>query len=379
MMNFATSAIHVGQEPDPVTGATIPPVHLTTTYTQDEPGRDKGYDYSRAANPTRHALERCLCALENGAAAKAFSSGCAATMAIFSTLGPGDSVVAYSDMYGGTYRILEQLFRPWGLNARYTDDPTADGFAAIMDKSTKLVWLETPTNPLLRVVDIQAIADAAHAQKALLAVDNTFATPALQQPITLGADYVVHSATKYLGGHSDVVGGAVVVGDEKLIDPIALYLKAAGGCPGPMDCYLTHRGIKTLALRMNAHSDNADAIARHLKGHPKLSQVIYPGLDDHPDHAVTSRQMRRAGGIVSIAMKGGRDAAFDFCRRVKIFACAESLGGVESLVNHPAIMTHASIPRDIREARGVTDGLLRLSVGIEDIDDLIEDVDQALA
>ena len=377
-MKLATAAIHVGQQPDPTTGATIPPVHLTTTYTQTEPGQDKGYDYSRAANPTRSALEQCLAAIEDGADARAFSSGCAATMAVLSTLRPGDTVAAYGDMYGGTYRILESVLGGWGLKTRYTDHATPEGFAAIMDESTRLVWLETPTNPMLRVVDIRAVADAAHRAGARLAVDNTFATPALQKPIALGADYVVHSLTKYLGGHSDVVGGAVVVADQTLIEPIAFYLKAAGGCPGPLDCYLTHRGIKTLALRMRAHCENADKVARHLEGHAALERVIYPGLTTHPDHALAARQMRGGGGIVSIALRGGKQAAFAFCRRVRVFACAESLGGVESLVNHPAIMTHASIPREVREARGITDGLLRLSVGIEDVDDLIADLDQAL-
>jgi len=377
-MKLATAAIHAGQNPDPTTGATIPPIHVTTTYTQDEPGLDKGFDYSRAANPTRAALETCLTAIEGGAATCCFSSGCAATMAVFSTLSPGDCVAAYSDVYGGTYRILEKLFKPWGLSARYTDDPTPAGFAAITDSKTKLIWLESPSNPLLRVIDIRAIAEMAHEHDAKLVVDNTFATPALQRPLPMGADYVVHSSTKYLGGHSDVVGGAVIVADKADIEPIHFYLKSAGGCPGPFDCYLVHRGIKTLALRMKAHCESAAIIARQLTGHFKLEKVIYPGLDSHPDHAVASRQMCGGGGIVSIVLKGGRDAAFDFCRRVRVFACAESLGGVESLVNHPAIMTHASIPRNVREARGITDGLLRLSVGIEDVSDLIADIDQAL-
>lgn len=377
-MRLATAAIHVGQEPDPVTGATIPPIHLTTTYTQARPGEAKGFEYSRTGNPTRVALERCLAALECGAEARAFASGSAATMAILSTLSPGDSVVAFSDLYGGTYRILERIFRHWGLKARYGDDPSADAMVALMDDTTRLVWLETPTNPLLRVIDIHALAERVHARGALLVVDNTFATPVLQQPIALGADVVVHSTTKYLGGHSDVIGGAVVVRDPKHIEPIQFYLNAAGACPGPMDCYLTHRGIKTLAIRMRTHCENAKAVAEHLLGHPALERLIFPGLIDHPDHALTKRQMRGPGGIVTMVLKGGRDAAFRFCERVKVFSCAESLGGVESLVNHPAIMTHASIPRDIREARGITDGLLRLSVGIEDVEDLIADIDQAL-
>jgi len=386
-MRLATAAIHVGQEPDAVTGATVPPIHITSTYTQESPGVHKGYEYSRTANPTRVALEKCLAAIEGGEAATAFPSGLAATNALFANLRPGDSVVSYADVYGGTYRLLEKCFRPWGLDARYTNDPSPKAFDALMDKTTKLVWLETPTNPLLRVIDIAAVAEVVRARGAKLAVDNTFATPALQLPIKLGADYVVHSSTKYLGGHSDVIGGAVICKRAADAEPIATYLNAAGSCPGPFDVYLTHRGIKTLAVRMEAHCRNALAIAEHLAGRgkgkgpaggAKLSRVVYPKLEDHPDRAIAERQMCGGGGIVTIVFAEGFAAAKRFCERVKVFSLAESLGGVESLVNHPAIMTHASIPREVRESRGITDGLVRLSVGIEDVRDLIEDIEQGL-
>jgi len=378
-MRLATAAIHVGQEPDPVTGATVPPIHVTSTYTQESPGVHKGFEYSRTANPTRLALEKCLAALEGGAAATAFPSGLAATNALLANLRPGDSVVSFSDLYGGTYRLMEKVYRPWGLDARYTDDPAPESFDRLIDDTTRLLWLETPTNPLLRVVDIAAIAEVARARDIPLAVDNTFATPALQQPLRLGARYAVHSSTKYLGGHSDVIGGAVICKRAEDAAPIAAYLNAAGSCPGPFDVYLTHRGIKTLAVRMEAHCRNAAAIAEHLVGHPALAKVIYPKLIDHPDHGLAERQMRGGGGIVTIVFKNGFSAAKRFCERARVFSLAESLGGVESLICHPAIMTHASIPREIREARGVTDGLVRLSVGIEDVQDLIEDLDQALS
>jgi len=377
-MRFATNAIHVGQDPDPITGATVPPIHVTSTYTQESPGVHKGFEYSRTANPTRIALEKCLAALEGGEAATAFPSGLAATTALLANLKPGDSVVSYADLYGGTYRLMEKVFAKWGLVTRYTDDPSATALDALIDDTTKLVWLETPTNPLLRVLDIAAIADVAQSHGAKLAVDNTFATPALQTPLRLGADYVVHSSTKYLGGHSDVIGGAVICKQATDAEPIAFYLNAAGSCPGPFDAYLVHRGIKTLALRMDAHCKNAAAVAEHLMGHKALSKVIYPKFLDHPDHAVVKKQMHGGGGIVTIVFDGGFEAAKRFCERVKVFSLAESLGGVESLVNHPAIMTHASIPREIREARGITDGLVRLSVGVEAIEDLIEDIEQAM-
>ncbi len=378
-MKFATACIHVGQDPDPVTGATIPPVHFTTTYTLDAPGESKGFVYSRSANPTRVALEKCLAVLEGGTAASSFSSGCAATMAVLSTLRPGDSIVAYADLYGGTYRIFEKISRPGGIDARYSQGTSVADFEKLIDSSTKLIWLETPTNPLLRLIDIADVSKLAKSRGIAVAVDNTFATPALQQPLALGADYVVHSTTKYIGGHSDVIGGAVVVKDAALIDPILFYLKSAGGCPGPMDCYMTHRGIKTLPLRMRAHCANARAIAEHLVGKPGISSVIYPTLADHPDHALAETQMCGGGGIVSVLIDGDFNATSQFCKTTKLFSLAESLGGVESLINHPARMTHASIPKDVRDAQGITDNLVRLSVGIEDVDDLKEDLDRALA
>lgn len=377
-MRFATAAIHVGQEPDAVTGATVPPIHVTTTYTQESPGKHKGFEYSRSSNPTRVGLEKCLAALEDGAAARVFASGSAATASLFGMLRPGDSVVAYADLYGGTYRLLERMYRPWGLVPRFTESTATAAFDKLIDGTTKLVWLETPTNPLLRVLDIRAVADLCKSRGVPLAVDNTFATPALQRPIECGADYVVHSTTKYLGGHSDVVGGAVIVKDAARIESVQFHLNSGGACPGPFDCYLTHRGVKTLTLRMAAHSQNALALAERLVGHKRLESVTYPLLSQHPERELARRQMSGGGGIITIVCKDGFEGAKRFCERVKVFSLAESLGGVESLVNHPAIMTHASIPREVREARGITDGLVRLSVGIEDVDDLWEDLAQAL-
>ena len=376
-LGFSTRAIHAGQEPDPTTGATIVPIYATSTYTQAAPGKHKGYEYSRTGNPTRHALETCLAALEGGERGLGFASGSAASAAILTTLRPGDEVAAAADLYGGTYRLLERTFRPWGLVARYTDDPSPAGFARIITAATKLVWIETPTNPMLQIVDIAAIAELAHKAGALLAVDNTFASPYLQQPIRLGADLVVHSTTKYLGGHSDVVGGAVV-GPGELLKGIAFYQNAVGGVPGPFDSWLVLRGIKTLAVRMERHCTNARRLAEWLVGQRSIARVYYPGLPTHPNHALAAKQMRDFGGMISIVLKGGKDAALRLITRTKLFSLAESLGGVESLIGHPATMTHASIPAEVRETRGVTDGLVRLSVGIEDADDLQEDLRQAL-
>src|SRR5438045_6689548 len=374
---FSTRAIHAGQDADPATGATVVPIYATSTYTQAAPGQHKGYEYSRTGNPTRAALETCLASLEGGERGLAFASGLAATTAVLSLLKPGDEVAAAADLYGGTYRLLERVFRPWGLVARYTDDPAPAGFAKIITPATKLVWIETPTNPLLQLLDIAAIAEVAHRAGALLAVDNTFASPYLQQPIRLGADLVVHSTTKYLGGHSDVVGGAVV-GPRELLEPIKFYQNAAGGVPGPFDAWLTLRGLKTLAVRMDRHCANARHLAEWLKKQPQVQKIYYPGLPEHPGHALAARQMRDFGGMISIGLKGG-DAARKFMTRTRLFSLAESLGGVESLVCYPATMTHASIPAELRQARGVTDGLVRLSVGIEDADDLQEDLRAALA
>ncbi|HWG41664.1 MAG TPA: cystathionine gamma-synthase [Gemmataceae bacterium] len=375
---FATRAIHAGQDADPATGATVVPIYATSTYTQAAPGQHKGYEYSRSGNPTRAALETCLASLEGGERGLAFASGLAASTAVLSMLKPGEEVVAAADLYGGTYRLLERVFKPWGLVTHYTDDPSPAGFGKLITKSTKLVWIETPTNPLLQILDIAAIAELAHKAGSLLAVDNTFASSYLQQPLRLGADLVVHSTTKYLGGHSDVVGGAVI-GRKDLLQPIAFYQNAAGGVPGPFDAYLTLRGLKTLAVRMERHCANAGRLAAWLAEQSQVERVYYPGLPSHPGHEVAKRQMRDFGGMVSIRLKGGGAAAKRFLPRTKLFSLAESLGGVESLVCHPATMTHASIPADLRIARGVDDGLIRLSVGIEDADDLQEDLRQAMA
>lgn len=375
---FSTRAIHVGQDADPATGATVVPIYATSTYTQKAPGQHKGYEYSRSGNPTRTALESCLAALEGGERGLAFASGLAATTAVFSLLKPGDEIAAAADLYGGTYRLLERVFRPWGLVARYTDDPTPAGFAKIITPATKMVWIETPTNPLLQIVDIAALAEQTHKAGALLAVDNTFASPYLQQPLALGADLVVHSTTKYLGGHSDVVGGAVI-GRRELLQPIAFYQNAAGGVPGPFDAWLTLRGIKTLAVRMERHCANARALASWLAEQPQVERLYYPGLPSHPGHDIAKRQMRDFGGMISLTLQGGKDASYRFLTRTRLFSLAESLGGVESLVCHPTTMTHASIPAELREARGVVEGLFRLSVGIEDVEDLQEDLRQAMA
>ncbi len=375
---FSTLAIHAGQDADPATGATVVPIYATSTYTQAAPGKHKGFEYSRTGNPTRAALETCLAALEGGERGLAFASGLAATTAVLSMLRPGDEVVAAADLYGGTYRLLERVFKPTGLKVQYTEDPSPAGFSRLVTKDTRLVWIETPTNPLLQILDIAALADIAHRAGAKLAVDNTFASPYLQQPLRLGADLVVHSTTKYLGGHSDVVGGAVV-GSSELLQPIAFYQNAAGGVPGPFDAWLTLRGVKTLAVRMERHCANARQLAGWLASHPAVERVYYPGLASHPGHELARKQMRDFGGMLSIRVKGGKDVALRVLTRTRLFSLAESLGGVESLIGHPATMTHASIPAEIRLARGIDDGLIRLSAGIEDAADLQHDLQHALA
>jgi cystathionine beta-lyase/cystathionine gamma-synthase len=323
-------------------------------------------------------LERCLASLEGGKACAAFASGSAATAAVLATLSPGQKVLAYADVYGGTFRLMKRVFEGYGVAPVFTDEPTAAGFERMIDDQTRLLWVESPTNPLLRCLDIAALARLAHRTGALLAVDNTFATPALQHPLALGADYVVHSTTKYVGGHSDVVGGAVITRDPSHFERIAFLQNSLGAVPGPFDCYLQQRGLKTLEVRMERHCRNAEAIAKHLHGHAKLERVIYPFLEDHPDRAIAQAQMSAGGGMVTVVLRGGHDSAFRFCESLRVFSLAESLGGVESLANHPAIMTHASIPKEVRESRGITDGLVRLSVGIEDVHDLIEDLERAL-
>ncbi len=376
--HFSTLAIHAGQDADPATGATVVPIYATSTYTQAAPGRHKGYEYSRTGNPTRAALETCLAALEGGERGLAFASGLATSTAVLSILKPGEEVVAAADLYGGTYRLLERVFKPWGLVTRYTEDPNPQAFARLITPATRLVWIETPTNPLLQILDIAAIADVAHRAGALLAVDSTFASPYLQQPLRLGADLVVHSTTKYLGGHSDVVGGAVI-GRKDLLQPIAFYQNAAGAVPGPFDAWLTLRGMKTLAVRMQQHCANARHLAAWLAEQPAIRKVYYPGLPSHPGHDLARRQMRDFGGMISVSLKGGQEAALRLLTRTRLFSLAESLGGVESLIGHPATMTHASIPPESRQARGIDDGLVRLSVGIEDVADLQEDLRQALS
>jgi cystathionine beta-lyase/cystathionine gamma-synthase len=378
-MKFETRAIHVGQAPDPSTGATIPPLYLSSTYTQLAPGETHGYDYARSNNPTRENLETCLASLEGGEACAAFSSGLAACSAILDTLRAGDGVVASHDLYGGTFRLLDKVFRPLGIEVAFaaSGEPNAFQQAISALKRPRLLWLETPTNPLLDVVDIGALREFAASRGLLIVVDNTFATPVLQRPIELGADYVVHSTTKYLGGHSDVIGGAVIARTAELLEPIRFLQNARGGVPGPLDCYLVQRGIKTLTLRIERHCENAGHLARVLQDLPGIRKVLYPGLPSHPGHDVAARQMSDFGGMLSVELEGGLDAAKRFCSALRVFSLAESLGGVESLCCHPATMTHASIPREIREPRGVTNGVVRLSVGLEHIDDLISDVLQA--
>ncbi len=377
-LGFSTLSIHAGQEADVATGATVVPIYATSTYTQAAPGEHKGYEYSRSGNPTRTALETCLAAIEGGERGLAFASGLAATTAVLSTLRPGDEVAASADLYGGTFRLLDKVFKPWNLVSRYTEDVSVDGFRQIITDKTKLVWIETPTNPLLQIVDIAAIAELTHSVGAILAVDNTFASPYLQRPLELGADLVVHSTTKYIGGHSDVVGGAVI-GAKVLLDPIAFYQNAAGGVPGPFDAWITLRGIKTLSIRMERHCQNAKQLAEWLQSQPMVQKIYYPGLPKHPRHELAAKQMRDFGGMISVSIKGGKEAALRVLTRTKLFSLAESLGGVESLIGHPATMTHASIPKEIREARGIDDGLVRLSVGIEDVEDLQADLEQAFA
>jgi cystathionine gamma-synthase len=376
--SFETLAIHAGQEPDPTTGAVVVPIHQTSTYAQDGVGGLRGgYEYSRSANPTRTALETCLAALEQGAVGLAFASGLAAEDTLLRTVcRPGDHVVVPHDAYGGTYRLFAQVLDRWGVDHASVDLSDLDAVAAACTPTTRAVWCETPTNPLLGLADIAALAAVAHDAGALLVVDNTFASPYLQQPRGLGADVVVHSTTKYLGGHSDVVGGALVVADAELGERLRYHQNALGSVPGPFDSWLVLRGAKTLAVRMDRHCDNADAIAGWLDGRSDVRTVLYPGLVDHPGHEVAIKQMRRPGGMVSVRLTGGEEAALRLCERTRVFTLAESLGGVESLIEHPARMTHASVSGTALE---VPADLVRLSVGIEAIDDLIDDLDQALA
>ena len=378
-MKFSTKAIHAGQEPDPSTGAIMTPIFQTSTYAQTGLGEHKGFEYARTGNPTRSALEACIAALEEGQYGLAFASGMAAESAILSLLSAGDHIVSCDDLYGGSYRIFERIMRRYNVETSYVAAGDVEAYEQTIRRNTRLIWLETPTNPLLSLVDISAVAAIAHRHNLLVVVDNTFASPYFQQPLELGADIVVHSTTKYINGHSDVIGGALVTSNEEVYQAIKFYQNAAGGVPSPFDAWLTLRGIKTLAVRMRQHEANAQEVARFLAEHPRVEKVYYPGLPSHPDHELAKRQMSGFGGMVSFQFKGVYTDVEQIVRRFKVFALAESLGGVESLVCHPVSMTHGSIPKDIREARGLTDTLLRLSVGIEDIEDLLVDLEQALA
>ncbi|MDC3019337.1 PLP-dependent aspartate aminotransferase family protein [Gammaproteobacteria bacterium] len=378
---FETRAIHAGQKADPTTGAVMMPIYTSSTYEQESPGVHKGFDYSRSINPTRKAFEECIASLENGEVGFGFSSGVAAISACVELLSPGDHVIAMNDLYGGTVRLFNEIKTlSQGIEVTYVDMTDMQNvFEAKTDK-TKMIFVETPTNPLLRVVDLSAIADFAKAENILSVCDNTFASPYVQQPLNHGIDIVLHSATKYLGGHSDLIAGALVIGkkDDALVSKMANIVNSLGPITGAFDSYLILRSLKTLAVRMERHSENAMAIAKHFESHKEISEVIYPGLTNHPQHDLASKQMNGFGGIISMNIKGGLEKSKSFLERTKIFALAESLGGVESLIEHPALMTHASLPKNRREMIGISDGLVRLSVGLESLDDLVEDIEQAL-
>lgn len=377
-MKFNTKAIHGNQQNEPTTGAVMTPIFQTSTFAQKSPGVHSGYEYSRAANPTRTALENALASIENGSHGFAFGSGLAATDAVLKMLNPGDEIIAMDDLYGGSYRMFRQIYSKYNLKFHFVDMTNPENILEKLNDKTKLIWIETPTNPLMKIVDIQAICELVKGRNLLVAVDNTFASPYLQNPLDLGADIVMHSATKYLNGHSDVVAGALVVKDEELAEKFHFQLFAGGGILGPQDSYLVLRGIKTLHLRMQRHSENGQKVAEYLSKHEKVKDVFYPGLENHPSHEIAKKQMRDFGGMVSFNYKSGQKTdAVKFLENLKIITLAESLGGVESLANHPATMTHASIPADVRAKNGVTDDLVRLSIGVEDIDDLLNDLEQA--
>jgi len=379
-LHLETKVIHAGQQPDPSTGAIMTPIYATSTYVQRSPGEHQGYEYSRSQNPTRMAYERCVAELEGGRAGFAFASGMAATGTLLELLDTGDHVVAMDDLYGGSYRLFENVRkRSAGLTFTFADLSNPAALEAAVGPKTRLIWVETPTNPLLKLADLEGIAAFAAERGILTVCDNTFATPMLQRPLELGFDLVVHSATKYLGGHSDVVGGVVVVGpDEDLAERLGYLQNAVGAIAGPFDSFLCLRGLKTLALRMQRHCDNAQAVAAWLQAHPRVAKVIYPGLASHPQHALAARQMSGFGGMVTAVLAGGLPSAKRFLERCRVFSLAESLGGVESLIEHPGIMTHASVPPEKRAALGIDDGLVRLSVGVEHVDDLVADLEQAL-
>ena len=376
---FETRAIHAGQQPDPTTGAIMTPVYMTSTYVQESPGVHKGYEYSRSHNPTRKAYEDCLANLESGKFGFAFSSGCSATMIIGSLLKAGDHVVAGDDLYGGSFRLFDKVLKNYGIEFDYVDTTTASNVEKSLKPNTKLVWLETPTNPMLKISDIQAVAKITQAKNILLAVDNTFMSPFFQRPLELGADLVVHSATKYIGGHSDMVGGAIVTSREDLREKLFFMSNAIGPIASPMDSFLALRSLKTLGVRMKTHEENAKGIAEFLEKHPKIEKVIYPGLKSHPQHELAKKQMHGFGGMITAYLKGDLAVSRRFLEKVQVFSLAESLGGVESLIEHPAIMTHASIPVENRKKLGILDNLVRFSVGIENFEDLKKDLEQALS
>jgi cystathionine beta-lyase/cystathionine gamma-synthase len=378
-MKLATKIIHAGAEPDPSTGAIMTPIYQTSTYVQSAPGQHKGYEYARSQNPTRKALEDALAIIENGKYGLAFGSGVAATDAVIKLLSPGDEVIAANDMYGGTYRLFTKVFEKFGIKFIYVDTTNPANVEQAITSNTKLIWIETPTNPLMNITDISAVATISKKAGAILCVDNTFASPYLQNPLDLGADIVMHSATKYLGGHSDVIQGALIMNDTLLKDQLYFIQKSCGAVPGPMDCFLVLRGIKTLHVRMQRHCENGAKIAHYLRSHAKIERVYWPGFEDNAGYAIAKKQMRDFGGMISFTLKDSSiEAANKVLSSTKLFSLAESLGGVESLINHPASMTHASIPREERIKNGLSDGLIRLSVGIEDADDLIADLNQAI-
>jgi cystathionine gamma-lyase len=377
-MRFDTLAIHAGQEPDPTTGAIMTPVYLTSTYVQAGPGEHKGYEYSRTQNPTRNALQDCLAALEGAKHGLAFASGLAGSDMLMHMLEAGDHVVVSDDVYGGTFRIFDKVFKRHGLSFSFVDLSKPETFEAAITPKTKMVWVESPTNPMLKLIDLARIAETAKKRGIISVCDNTFMTPYFQRPMELGFDVVTHSTTKYINGHSDVVGGFVCTSNEELAQKMYFLQNAVGGVPGAMDSFLVLRGVKTLGVRMERHAQNAMKVAQYLSTHPKVQKVTYPGLENHPQHALARKQMKGFGGMMTFDIKGGLEAARKFLKTVKIFACAESLGGVESLIEHPAIMTHASVPKETREVLGISDGLIRLSVGIEDAQDLVDDLKHAL-
>ena len=378
-MKLATRLIHAGAEPDPSTGAIMTPIYQTSTYVQSAPGQHKGYEYARSQNPTRAALESALAIIENGKFGLAFSSGVAATDAVIKLLSPGDEVIAASDMYGGTYRLFTKVFEKFGIKFKYVDTTNPENITAVLTEKSKLIWIETPTNPLMNITDIEAVSKISKKAGTILCVDNTFASPYLQNPLDLGADLVMHSSTKYLGGHSDVIQGALIMNDQSLKDQLYFIQKSCGAVPGPFDCFLVLRGIKTLHVRMKQHCENGIIVANYLRSHPKVQKVFWCGFLDHPNYDIAKKQMRGFGGMLSFTLKDESiEAATKVLSSTKLFSLAESLGGVESLINHPASMTHASIPREERLKNGLTDGLIRLSIGIEDAADLVEDLKQAI-